>query len=78
VVYGGSPKWALDAVGSAGTFRVIDGRLKLTGNGDGWFFGAASVSCDVVMRPDVAMRLENCIGSGGEALPNTSYGRQAE
>ena len=75
---GGDKVWGLEGLGSGGTFQVADGKLLLSGGGDGWFLGAWEVSCDVVMSPDVAMQFRNCVGSNGEMLANTSYSRDGE
>ena len=76
--FGGSREWGIDGVGSGGTFRVAEGKLHLTGSGDGWFLGADELLCDVVVRPGTAMQFRNCVDGDGEALANTSSSRDGE
>jgi len=43
------------------TFSVIDGKLRIAGGAEPeWNMESSEQSCDVLMRVDVAMRLENC------------------
>ena len=79
----GGDSSGLEGFADGGTFSVEGGKLNLSGSGfDGWFFGSPELSCDVVMRLDIAMRLENCVALGearpGESLPNMSFSRKAE
>lgn len=72
----GSVEAGLHGVGSGGTFELVDGRLKLDGEGDGWFLAAYRLSCDVVLQPDVAMQLKNCF-SPGNLHDDASFSRVA-
>lgn len=74
----GHEKWGVDGVSSGGTFRVADGKLHLSSSGDGWFFVPDDLSCDLVMRLDVAMQFRNCIGGDGTTVTNSSYSRADE
>ena len=61
----GSLAAGLHGVGSGGTFELVDGRLELDGDGDGWFLAAYQLSCDVVVQRDVAMQFKNCFSRAG-------------
>ncbi len=78
ISWDGTKKWGIDGVGTGGTFLVADSKLHLNSSGDGWFFKSNDLSCDLVMRPGVAMQFRNCVGGDGVAVANSSYSKAQE
>lgn len=77
----GGDKYGLEGFGTSGAYEVAGGKLAMTMQGDfsdGWFFSSPSLSCDVLMLPNKAMRLQNCVGSKGEVLAKMSFSRNKQ
>ena len=77
----GGDKYELEGLGTDGTYSVAEGKLVMTTRGDfpdGWVFPSPTLSCDVLMSPGKAMRLENCVGDKGEVRAKMSYSRSKQ
>ena len=73
-----SASWSyLEGHDETGTFRVVSGKLQLSQvNPFGTGSPSVRTSCDVLMRPDVAMRFEHCTqGDVGSADVYSDVGK---